>query len=593
MDTIVAAGAAKAISAGATKAVEGLCSRLASFVGKKYKQFQAEKVIPDLYDCIHRLDQVRTLFHDSPVSISSFYYPSPLYDTARKSVVDLNTAVDVASLKNTLITGTLGQGKSVLMRWICLLEAKDGQRIPVFLELRKIDEKTTCLHLVTQALEVLGFKGIDIETTRFLLETGTISIYADGFDEIRREYALRTQEEIHGLTTQYRETRWVISTRPGSLAGHLDVIPRLTEYELMPLREVDLSPFLSKIMQDQTSRENLIDQLGRTNANIKGLLTTPLMVSLLASLYKRSNEIPASIHDFYLQLFHVAAWQHDGLKPSYTRERTTSLSTSELQAVFETFTFLSKDHGVSLNDSQFSECAKKSAQLNKKQFGPEGLRTELTEGICLMTRDGLRTAFVHRGIQEFFAASFIKSQTDEGTVREIYQRMRGARVPQWAQEMNFLQHIDRIRFLEYLLIPTTEEMLSLIKFSPTSKTGSNIANITAALKAITHGVYVDADNKCILIGNSDSEHYNAMSEHLFSAGAYFAALTEETVDAAFGRGKRREIIPIPTYIRDHPAFYSNYVKKTRERAFSMQKSLVKRRKEVADRRLSLSSILFS
>lgn len=593
MDPIITATATKAISAGATKAAEGVCKRLATFVGKKYKQFQAEKVIPDLYDCIHRLDRVRTLFHDAPVSISSFYYPSPIFDKARKNVVDLKTAVDVASLNNTLITGTLGQGKSILMRWICLLEAKDGQRIPVFLELRKIDEKTTCLHLLSQALELLGFKGIDADTTYYLLETGAISVYADGFDEVRREFALRTQGEIHALTTQYRDTRWVISSRPGSLAGHLDVIPRLNEYELMPLKDADLPPFLRRIMPDDTSREELISQIGRTNANIKGLLTTPLMVSLLASLYKRSNEVPASIHDFYLQLFHVAAWKHDGLKQSYTRERATTLSTSELQAVFETFTFLSKDYGVSLNDTQFSDCAKKSAQINKKNFGTEGLRTELTEGVCLMTRDGLRTAFVHRGIQEFFAASFIKSQTDEGLVRKIYERIRGHKVSQWAQELNFLKHIDRIRFLEYLLNPAAEEMLALIHFSPTSRTGPSKAAILTALKSLVHGVYIDTGNRYILIGNSDSEHYNVLSEYLFSSGTYFAAINAETAEAAFGKRKNHGLVPTSTFIRENPTFYTAYVKKVRERAAALHKLLEKRKKEISERKASLSHILLS
>ncbi|WYX26397.1 hypothetical protein WJ969_13235 [Achromobacter xylosoxidans] len=112
----------------ANKTIDAICAKLASYGAKKYRQYQAAKVVPDLFERIQQLDTVQTLFHDTPVSLSSFYYPSSILHSATTEVNRLRTAADVASLKNAVITGTMGQGKSMLMRWICLLEAKEGKK---------------------------------------------------------------------------------------------------------------------------------------------------------------------------------------------------------------------------------------------------------------------------------------------------------------------------------------------------------------------------------------------------------------------------------------------------------------------------------
>lgn len=582
----------------ANKTIDAICAKLASYGAKKYRQYQAAKVVPDLFERIQQLDTVQTLFHDTPVSLSSFYYPSSILHSATTEVNRLRTAADVASLKNAVITGTMGQGKSMLMRWICLLEAKEGKKIPVFIELRKIDESTTILDLLVQALCLLGFRDIDLPTVRYMLEEGFLSIYADGFDEVRREFALRTQGELHSLTVEYRATRWVISTRRGSLSNHLHAIPRFSIYELMPLGEADLKPFLERVLGDAEQRESLLSQLAHTTTSIKGLLTTPLMVTLLAVLFKRSNGIPASIHDFYLQLFQVAAWHHDALKPSYVRERATSLSTSELQDVFETFTFLSKDHGVSLSDTQFNSCARKSATLTKKEFGPDGLRTELTEGVCLMSRDGLKTAFVHRGIQEFFAASFIRSQTDGEVVAKIYAQMRGNKLSQWIQELSFLQHIDQIRYLKYLFLPGADESLMFIDYAQESRTKVSKANVVRALKDIFHGVYIaDSRNaekfRWIFVLNSDCPYYNLTSDHLFaSPDDPMIALSQDARERVFVDGDGGRLMSITSFIRAQPSFFSDYLRRFRQRANSLYKARAESTREIEARKNDLSSILF-
>lgn len=77
-----------------------------------------------------------------------------------------------------------------------------------------------------------------------------------------------------------------------------------------------------------------------------------------------------------------------------------------------------------------------------------------------MMADGLKTAFIHRSIQEFFAAFFVKHLGAENQVKRIYERIATNNILNWQQELRFLEEIDRYRYIEYFRLPAIKKFLT-------------------------------------------------------------------------------------------------------------------------------------
>lgn len=458
-----------------------------------------------LVQTISEAEKVRTIFSSTPVSLSSFYYPSRVSELRSSKAPKLVTNLqETCGDKNLLILGTVGQGKSILMRHLCIEELKGGRKIPIFIELRTLEAKDSIRSKLIEQLEVLGFDGVNDAIFTDLLDQGCFVFFLDGFDELKRELALAVQTELKKLMKRAPKTRWAISSRPGSLSAHVSELPSLHTVQIEPLADYDFDPFLKALNVAPGARERLVNAIMSSPGEIKGVLKTPLMLTLLNLTFGTSTHIPDTLHEFYESMFLFLVFRHDETKPGYTRQKATQLSNAELQEAFEYFCFLSKDHGVSLSEEDFSLCAKNAAKLSDLSFTPEGFRSDLSETVCLMQGHGIRTAFIHRSIQEFFTAFFIKHLGKEETVKNIYERISGPAVMAWQQELRFLEQIDKHRYIEYYRLPGIRKFLSSCEFSATSRTGVTQAAFvrylgTQPIIAITNSSSPRANKRSFLI----------------------------------------------------------------------------------------------
>ena len=124
-----------------------------------------------------------------------------------------------------LITGTVGQGKSIFLRYLCVGELRQGQRVPIFIELRSIDDQMSLEKLLIYKLQLLGLIDVTPEALDFLFADGTFVFFLDGFDEVKRQFVIQTQQQLRLLMTKFPQTQWIISSRPGSLREHLQQYP--------------------------------------------------------------------------------------------------------------------------------------------------------------------------------------------------------------------------------------------------------------------------------------------------------------------------------------------------------------------------------
>ena len=151
---------------------------------------------------------------------------------------------------------------------------------------------------------------------------------------------------------------------------------------------------------------------------------------------------------------------HDSVKPGYVRQKATGLSNADLEKLFRAFCFISKESvgKVTLSFPQFENSLKDAEKLTDIECTTEGFRTDVTETICLMVKEGLDTTFAHKSIQEYYAASF-KNLDDENICKEVYKSLAGSNLFSWLNELRFLEDFDDAKYAKFFGIPQGEEFL--------------------------------------------------------------------------------------------------------------------------------------
>jgi hypothetical protein len=487
---------------------------------KLVEKWQTAGEIDDICQKIQEVELVPTMFRSERTPLSSFYYPSRV-ETRSTKVFAVDKLDDISSSGNVLILGTVGQGKSMFMRYMCVQQLRQGHKIPLFIELRGLDEKNDIRSLITDKLATLGMSDVDKPALDFILERGSLTLFLDGFDEIKREQVNKFRKDMFEIFSSYPDTRVVMSSRPVVLSQLILQGPSMKMVSLSKLRQEDFRPFLLKLGRHEEHLDLLLKAIAGSSVDIQAVLTTPLMLTLLNEAFGSSANIPDTLQYFYESLFTVLVLRHDQLKHAFSRQRATALNNLQLQEAFECFAFLSKDFGVSLTDDQFAQCGKDVASLSQNNFLPDDLKRDFTEAVCLMMPDGLKTAFIHKSIQEFFAAFYISHLKDEQDVEQIYNGLSGQRLLAWQQELSFLEKMDNSRYLRYFRGHFIREFLKFIEYNSASRvkvTKANFKKYIDALEAlVVNGQHLDTP---YVLMNTDAKIYSVVAVGVGSALAF-------------------------------------------------------------------------
>lgn len=371
-----------------------------------------------------------------------------------------------------LIQGTAGQGKSVFLRFLCLQDLDYAGKIPIFVELRKIDQDINILVLIKNQLRILGLEESLIDVALgTMLNSGAIRLYLDGLDEVKREYVLINKEIINTLLNKHPKLQIALTSRPGALRQHLADLPHMQQFDIAPLTERDFAGFFTKIGTALETKERLIRSIEKSNAQIKNLLSTPLMLTLLVLTCGQKQDLPDTLPEFYDSLFNLLSSMHDGTKPGFMRQKATNLSNQEIEILFRAFSYASKllIGKVSLNHSQFEDTLSAALKITDLKCTVEGFRTDITETICLMVKDGVDTTFTHKSIQEYYTASFIHRIEDAEVYRQIFQSFEDDTLYSWINELRFLEDFQNLAYEKSIGIPHADRLIEMLFLSGRKK----------------------------------------------------------------------------------------------------------------------------
>jgi len=356
---------------------------------------------------ISRAMKMRTIHSsENDVMLNSIYHPLTISQGNDEIKVGDDFLLSDNSITN--IIGFAGQGKSTILRKILLESIKNGDKIPFFMELRKI-EKTGIENSLLSILEELGIK-TNKDSLTSLLNSGNILLLLDGFDEISSKMRMDVLNEIITLNRKH-SVQIITTSRDGT---EICAEPSIINYTVNKIKRSDITSILKKLSASQEVEEDTLKQIFnmlKGNASLVETMNCPLLVTLFYICYPHLDSIPNSAIEFYSKLFTTLYFRHDKVK-NYKRERRSNTPPQEAFNVFCALCFKSLyDNKQDFTELSILEYTKQSLRLcGIDDSKPENIAYDFVDITCLVQKDGYdRYVFLHKSIQEYHAAEYVKS----------------------------------------------------------------------------------------------------------------------------------------------------------------------------------------
>jgi len=448
-------------------------------------RMRAAHAIKTIYQKLNATQKVKSIWNvDRAIAISSFYYPAKI--RTKGGFTQQITSLDEFPSNQVVLSGIVGQGKSILLRYLLGREMRSGKRLPLFVELRRIPQVGLEAYLIQQFQSLVEVWSEPKLFHTFATE-GRLSLLLDGFDEVDPSRTQEVASEIDAIALQYPNIRVIVTSRPNSGIENsplFDVIP------LAPLTLHDLPFFFQKILGKDRPLADRLTVAVQNSRSVQALASTPLLATLLTIVYRAHQRIPSDFPEFYEELFQILLVRHDRSKLGYERKRKTKLGDRDIQQVFEAFCFKTKADGTS------SLLRARAVELSAASIGAQQQNCDATEFVedilritCLLQEEGGRIEFLHQSVQEFFGARYVASRPDE-VAQRFYQLTLGeGKWVQWDQVLRFLNQVDKYRASKYFFIPALESTLqqldSIDHVASTQRLKEIVANKIGVKQSVT------------------------------------------------------------------------------------------------------------
>ncbi len=411
------------------------------------------------------IGRVKTLWQvDRAVDIDQFYCDSHVIPPLRKGEQQRSPDVRRTIVKsvsgftgsrNVVIRGIAGQGKSIFLRYLCVRQFESGQKIPIFIELRRIRPDETLFYHFAKFFEILDLS-IDRDSFRLLAKSGRFIFFLDAFDEIDPGIEQKILNEIEDLASLCPNCQFIITTRPGT---SIEMSATFDVWTLDDLRADEYKQVIRKLADSSESAETIIQAIASHTSSVSELLCTPLLVTLLIITYKSYSKIPEHLSDFYESIFSVLLQRHDGTKPGFTRSRSCLINDSQYRNIFDALCYETKSmRKLTFTHQDLCRSITKAMSIFNLPEDPDRYLKDIVTITCLILHEG-EYRFIHRTVQDYYASTFIKNRPETVVIRFYTSCIDLDKWRRWQSPLSFLSSIDTYRYYKYFIMPLCRNWL--------------------------------------------------------------------------------------------------------------------------------------
>lgn len=404
-----------------------------------------------------------TFLHRERVKFEDIYYPLSI-SNGHKTTKILNPEKFISKNNYVSIIGTAGCGKSMLLKYIYLRCIRTRYGIPIFLELRKLNDSGFSFEeFISDVILSRELKPSDNILKRSL-KKGKFVFILDGYDELYTERKSKFSHELETFIDVYSKNAYIISSRPSS---GVESLPWFIPFKLNNLKENELNDFVDKIVFDEERKSRLLKVISlEENRQYLNYFSNPLLFSMFILAFENHPEIPKKKSVFYQNVFDTLYSKHDGInKNSFVRQRKCGLQKSDYEEIISLFsaTSFSKGEFYFTYEKLFKYFSAIRSKRKKFSFDEEDLILDLDLSISILTKEGLDYTFPHRSMQEYFtgvfAEKYLKEENDkERFLLKILEKSRSMANDRHRNFWALLSEIDNKSFVKYYLIKLLKEI---------------------------------------------------------------------------------------------------------------------------------------
>jgi len=448
----------------------------------------------DYLSCVaERHSRAKSFFiRSEPTNLYDFYVPVGI--SSEKISISKTSMRAISSVNPfAVITGGGGSGKSVLMRHLLLDAVAQKEKVPIFIELRELNQtEQSLIDFIKSTLHSNHFT-LDDDYIEKALKAGHFALLFDGFDELTDLLRKEVRKQIFQLTKNYDRNVILVSSRPdnefsGWAAFNVFTMNELTLDQACEL--VEKLPF-----DDELKTKFLSDLRQGLYQRHRSFLSNPLLLSIMLLTYGQSADIPDKLSIFYRQAYEALFQRHDALKAGFQRERLTGLDVQDFGKAFSAFSLLTYDKRIfQMSSTDALDYIESSKKLSGIDFNASKFLKDAEQAVCLLVEDGMQIVFAHRSFQEYFTARYIlnaKPEVQEKLVEKYSKNIRSDSVMDLLYEMN-AELVERL-----FIIPGLYNLERL--FGIKNKAG--ITHYLRYLKKLVKSINVRPDGEALFMAN--------------------------------------------------------------------------------------------
>lgn len=379
----------------------------------------------------------------------------------------------VRNYNKILITDTAGMGKSTLTKRLFLDVLENGHGIPIYIEMRRLKEGRPILLEIQEQINSLS-KEFDSKLLLEFIQTGGFIFFLDGYDEISLEDRISITTNVQDFISKAGNNVFILTSRPEQA---LSSFGDFQTFSISPLTKKEAYELLRKYDNQGPTSKQLIDELKSGQYEmINEFLKNPLLVSLLFAAFDYKQTIPLKKHIFYRQVYDAYFDSHDLSKgDSYIHDKCSKLDIDDFERVLRYVGY----RCLRYQKIEFEKDALLQIINEAKDFCPDldfnssDFFTDVLTAVPLFCKDGQYYRWVHKSLQEYFAAQFIYKDAKGNQDTILTALYNSENLDKYINLLDIYFDIDNWGFKKNILLPLCE---SYIGFYNSNVYSSSIIN---------------------------------------------------------------------------------------------------------------------
>lgn len=362
----------------------------------------------------------------------------------------------VKSYNKILITDTAGMGKSTLTKYLFLDVIENGRGIPIYIEMRRLKNGRPILLEIQEQINSLS-KEFNPKLLLEFIQTGGFVFFLDGYDEISLEERSVVTTNIQDFISKASNNVFFLTSRPEQA---LTSFGDFQVFSINSLTKKEAYELLRKYDKQGNTSKSLIEELKTGQYEmIDEFLKNPLLVSLLFAAFDYKHTIPLKKHIFYRQVYDAYFDSHDLSKgDNYIHDKCSNLDIDDFERILRFVGFKC----LQFQRIEFEKDILLQIIEGAKEFCPDltfsssDFFKDILSAVPLFCKDGQYYKWVHKSLQEYFAAQFIYKDSKKDQDDILSALYSSVNVDKYINLLDLYYDIDNWGFKKNILLPLCE-----------------------------------------------------------------------------------------------------------------------------------------